>query len=337
MNTYSRKIPVIIVAGFLGAGKTTLLNYLLKQSLGMRIGVIVNDFGAVNIDAMLIGRQAEGKIEMSNGCICCTLEDGDIANTLSQLAYKDSDIDAIVIEASGIAEPAEVAFLLQASGNKYIEPSGIVYVVDVAHYQQTLRQHEEIAQHIKAADMLVLNKIDTMDGQDASEVEAAVRILNHAAPIIKTSNGRIDPKILFDIKQQQSIQLSLAHISEVSHEEHLHTIYASTVFETDKSLDPKLLQDFLKNPPEGVYRVKGFAYFGMKGLEQRFVIHKVGKQLKMHAEEWEDLPKTQLVIIGVGVSEEVTRCHLEQCIDATPDALTNDTMLNLLDYRNVDI
>lgn len=332
MTANSRKIPVIIVAGFLGSGKTTLLNYLLRQSLGMRIGVIVNDFGSVNIDAMLVGKQAEGKIEMSNGCICCTLGEGGIDETLDQLAYKGSDIDAIIIEASGIAEPGEVAFLVQASGNTYIEPSGIVYIVDAAHYKETRSQHEEIAQHIKVADILIVNKVDSVGEQVVTEIAGELRQQNQRAPIVKTVNSQIDPKILFDIKESEGVQLSFAHIHENDHAEHLHSTYTSVVFETDKPLDPQALQQFLKYPPRGVHRMKGFAYFGMKGLEQKFIVQMVGKHYKMHTEEWEESPKTQLVVIGINLDTETIISKLEQCIDSQPDVLTKENVLNILNY-----
>lgn len=318
-----KKIPVIVLAGFLGAGKTTLLNHILKQSLGLRIGVIVNDFGAVNVDSLLVAQQTDEKVELSNGCMCCTLGEGGIDETLEQLAYSGSPIDAIVIEASGIAEPGEIAFLVQASKNKLVELAGIVYMVDTENFASV---RQDIAEHMKMADIILLNKTDLVDAHRLQEVVKASEQLNSRAPIVPIKHGQFDPKVLFDIKQPQVVQLSLMHAAE-DHSDHLHTHYHSVSFETEKPLDPIKAQAFLKQPPRGVYRMKGFAYFGMKGYEQKFVVQMVGKRHELRTEEWIDKPSTQLVCIGVGIEREELKRHMDDLIDTAPDNLTDGTML----------
>lgn len=327
-----KKIPVIILAGFLGAGKTTLLNYILKNSLGMRIGVIVNDFGAVNVDALLVAQQTDKKVELSNGCICCTLGDGEMDETLDQLAHPGSKIDAIIIEASGIAEPGEIAFLIQASQNKYIEYAGITYVIDVKNFSDTQLQHPEMTEHIRMADLLVLNKVDSASREKQHEVVELCERLNPRAPLIKAA-GSIDPKILFDIDEPVALQLSFAHTD--THEEHLHSQFSSVEFVNGAPLDPHHLQAFLKSPPKGVYRMKGVVYFGMKGYEQKFVLQFVGKRFTLYAEEWSDgeMPSSAIVCIGADMDELEVRAALEQCVDKSPDNLNEKTMLNLANYQ----
>lgn len=319
-----KKIPVIVLAGFLGAGKTTLLNHILKQSLGLRIGVIVNDFGAVNVDALLVAKQTDQKVELSNGCMCCTLGEGGIDETLEQLAYSGSPIDAIVIEASGIAEPGEIAFLVQASKNKHVEFAGIVYVIDAENFHSV---QQDVTEHIKLADIILLNKADLVAESKLKAITESCEALNARAPILATTHGQLDPHIFFDIERPQAVQLSLVHALENNHSQHLHAQYQSVSFETEKPLDPIKVQKFLKRPPRGVYRMKGFAYFGMKGYEQKFLLQMVGKRHELIAEEWTDTPRTQLVCIALNMTHKELQMHMEGLVDTAPDNLTNETML----------
>src|SRR5690606_23384342 len=122
----NRQIPVVVVAGFLGAGKTTLLNHLLHNTRGARIGVIVNDFGAVNIDSMLVAGQVDSMVSLSNGCLCCVVDVSDLYAMLDRLAHRNSDLDVIVVEASGLAEPRNMIRLVLGSENEYITYGGLV-------------------------------------------------------------------------------------------------------------------------------------------------------------------------------------------------------------------
>ena len=117
MSLRRKYIPIMAIVGFLGSGKTTLLNHILKENQGLKIGVIVNDFGDINIDAMLVARQTDQELELSNGCICCTLEGSSLDDAIGQLAHNGSTVDYIVIEASGLAEPRELLRLLVNAKN----------------------------------------------------------------------------------------------------------------------------------------------------------------------------------------------------------------------------
>ena len=112
-------IPILLLTGFLGAGKTSLLNHLLSNDDGLKIGVIINDFGQVNIDSMLVAAQTDTALELSNGCICCSLEGENLDDAIGQLAHQGSRLDYIVVEASGLAEPRELATMLRLLKNNY--------------------------------------------------------------------------------------------------------------------------------------------------------------------------------------------------------------------------
>ncbi len=157
-----KKIPVIIISGFLGSGKTTLLNHLLKSSPNLKIGAIVNDFGIINIDSKLISNGInEQKIELSNGCICCMIGDNGLSEPLSKLANKDSLLDAIIIEASGIAEPYDLLKTLQYSGNQYSYFGGNIYLIDAQNFENSKKDFPtHFKKCLKASDIIVLNKTD---------------------------------------------------------------------------------------------------------------------------------------------------------------------------------
>lgn len=175
-----RSIPVVIVAGFLGSGKTTLLNHLLHNNGGTRIGVIVNDFGSVNVDAMMVAGQVDSMMALSNGCLCCAVDVSDMDEMLNRLAHRRSEIDVIVVEASGLAEPRNMIRLVLGSENPYITYGGLVMLVDGAEYQSSRQRHPELDQHVAIADLVVLNKTDRIDADAHDALLADVCRINPA-------------------------------------------------------------------------------------------------------------------------------------------------------------
>ncbi|MGW7265564.1 CobW family GTP-binding protein [Streptomyces sp. NPDC054842] len=157
----SPQIPVVVLAGFLGSGKTTLLNHLLHHSGGSRIGAIVNDFGAIEIDAMAVaGALGDSTVALGNGCLCCAVDAGELDDYLERLARPSAGIDVIVIEASGLAEPQELVRMVLASENPRVVYGGLVEVVDAAEFDATRARHPEIERHLALADLVVVNKLD---------------------------------------------------------------------------------------------------------------------------------------------------------------------------------
>ncbi|MFD6530751.1 CobW family GTP-binding protein [Streptomyces sp. NPDC060184] len=192
------QIPVIVLAGFLGSGKTTLLNHLLHHRAGNRIGVIVNDFGAIEIDAMTVAGQVGSTVSLGNGCLCCAVDAGELDTYLETLTRPAVRLDLIVIEASGLAEPQELVRMLLASENPRIVYGGLVQVVDAAEFDRTRERHPETDRHLAVADLVVLNKTDRIDGAEHDRLRASVAALTDRAAVVSTEHGRIDPALLFD-------------------------------------------------------------------------------------------------------------------------------------------
>ncbi|MFC8229369.1 CobW family GTP-binding protein [Streptomyces sp. NPDC057287] len=324
------QIPVVVLAGFLGSGKTTLLNHLLRNRAGNRIGVVVNDFGSIEIDAMTVAGQVGSTVSLGNGCMCCAVDASELDTYLETLTRPSARLDVIVIEASGLAEPQELVRMLLASDNPHIRYGGLVEVVDAAEFPATRERHPEIGRHLAAADLIVLNKTDRVEDAELRAVREAVVTLGGKAAVISAAYGRIDPELLIDPvlrtdEDDPVRQLTFEDLlpeQDRMHEEHLHAAYESVSFATDVPLSPRRFMAFLDSRPAGLYRIKGFADFGAGDPGNRYVLHAVGGFLRFVPQSWpRDEPRrTQLVLIGSGIDADVLRKELAACQDARQDA-----------------
>ncbi|MFE4049331.1 CobW family GTP-binding protein [Streptomyces sp. YIM B13518] len=311
-----RQIPVVVLAGFLGSGKTTLLNHLLHRSGGSRIGAVVNDFGAIEIDAMAVaGALGDATVSLGNGCLCCAVDGGELDVYLERLARPSAGIDVIVIEASGLAEPQELVRMVLASEHPGIVYGGLVEVVDAAEFDDTRTRHPEIDRHLGLADLVVVNKVDRVT--DAARVLALVRSLVDRAAVVPATYGRVDPEFLFDCRpsEERVGQLSFDDLRHDDHAGHLHAAYDSVSFASGRPLDPRRLIRFLDSRPEGLYRIKGYVDFGPYDLGNRYAVHAVGRFLRFYPEPWPagEERLTQLVLIGSGIDATALRGELEAC------------------------
>ncbi|MFD6552207.1 CobW family GTP-binding protein [Streptomyces sp. NPDC058398] len=339
--SHTRQIPVIVLAGFLGSGKTTLLNHLLHRSGGSRIGAVVNDFGAIEIDAMAVaGALGDSTVSLGNGCLCCAVDVSELDQYLDRLARPSARIDVIVIEASGLAEPQELVRMVLASEHPGIVYGGLVEVVDAAEFAGTRERHPEIDRHLALADLVVVNKADR--AEDADRVLGVVRELADRAAVVPATYGRVDPEFLFDCRpsEERVGQLSFDDLhrhdegdggadgpGEGGHEDHghlghLHSAYESLSFSSAVPLGPRQLMAFLDSRPEGLYRIKGYVDFGVQDIRNRYAVHAVGRFLRFYPEPWTDTDErlTQLVLIGSGIDTVTLAKELEACKEDAPHA-----------------
>ncbi|MFI9827206.1 CobW family GTP-binding protein [Streptomyces sp. NPDC051913] len=337
-----RQIPVVVLAGFLGSGKTTLLNHLLHRSGGSRIGAIVNDFGAIEIDAMAVaGALGDSTVSLGNGCLCCAVDAGELDVYLERLARPDTGIDVIVIEASGLAEPQELVRMVLASEHPGIVYGGLVEVVDAAEFDDTRAKHPEIDRHLALADLVVVNKLDR--AADGDRVVGLVRELTERAAVAPATYGRIDPEFLFDCRpgEERVGQLSFddlhrGHDTEGTedHPGHLHTGYDSLSFVSEAPLDPRRLMQFLDGRSAGLYRIKGYVDFGPYDVHNRYAVHAVGRFLRFYPEPWpaDGRRLTQLVLIGSGLDTPALGKELEACRTDAPHTADEHGMWGVLRY-----
>ena len=191
--TARRPIPVTVIGGYLGAGKTTCVNRLLAADHGLRLAVLVNDFGAVNIDAGLIARHDGDTVALTNGCVCCAIAD-DLGAALQAQAARDPPPDRIVVEASGVADPARV---MRLAGNwPGCRPAGTAVLADAATIRERARDKfvgRLVVQQMQAADLLVLNKLDLLAAPEAAQVRAWVQAQAAPTDLVETRFGQVDP------------------------------------------------------------------------------------------------------------------------------------------------
>jgi len=238
MERMSDKTPVTVLTGYLGAGKTTLLNRILSEDHGRRYAVIVNEFGEVGIDNDLIVGSDEEVYEMNNGCVCCTVR-GDLIRVLSGLMKRKGKFDAIIVETTGLADPAPVAqtFFVDDDVRARTELDSVTTVVDAKHLPLRLKDSREAAEQIAFADQIILNKTDLVSEAELMEVERAIRTLNPLAPIRRAQRSNVPLDAIlgrhaFDLARAQELQPDFlnpahgepghVHDEDCDHDHHHH-------------------------------------------------------------------------------------------------------------------
>lgn len=199
MTTSVDTIPVTVLTGYLGSGKTTLLNRILSENHGRRYAVIVNEFGEIGIDNDLVVESDEEIYEMNNGCVCCTVR-GDLIRVVEGLMRRPGRFDAIVVETTGLADPAPVAqtFFMDEDVRTKTALDAVVALVDAKHLPLRLKDSREAEDQIAFADVIVINKTDLVSDTELAEVEAAVRAINPGARIHRTTRAGLDLKEVLD-------------------------------------------------------------------------------------------------------------------------------------------
>lgn len=340
------RTPVAVLSGFLGSGKTTLLNHLLNNRVGLRIGVVVNDFGSINIDAMAVAGQVDSTVALGNGCLCCAVDTAGLDGMLERLAR--SEIDVIVIEASGLADPRGVVRMVLNSESERITYGGTVEVVDAAEFDGARAEHPQLEQHVRFADLVVLNKTDRVDESARDRLVDEVREIGGGAPVFPTARGKVDPGLLFDTellprRDDGARQLTLDELvhegqsddeDEQGHENHLHHGYESVEFTAERPISPGRLMRFLDDRHAGIYRMKGFVDFDVPEHRQKFAFQAVGSFLRFRPTRWSrgERRATQLVLIGRGMDAEAVRAALEACVRSDSEGASENDILPVLRY-----
>jgi G3E family GTPase len=306
---------VTVITGFLGSGKTTLLNHILEGSRGVRFALLVNEFGAINIDSRLIARRDQDVIELTNGCICCAFRD-DLLASLAALMDRAAPPERVVIETSGLAVPGPiVAQLLDPRVADRIRLDGIVTVVDAAHFDRNLDQAEQAYEQIMAADILLINKTDLVPAGDVARIEAGLRRLRPAARILPTRHGRVDPALILgmglDRPHDPPRGAPGAHRSRDG--------FSAISLRLAGPIAIERLAACLDTLPPGVFRAKGI--FAVGGSPDRFVVQVVGQSWTICAgEAWTagEARDAEFVFIGKDLTESdraALEARLQLCVE----------------------
>ena len=280
LDSYTIPIPFTVIGGFLGSGKTTLLNYLLSQSSGIRCAVLVNDFGDLNIDESLISSHDGQTISLANGCVCCSISN-DFNQTMINLVKRIEEFDQVVVEASGVSEPARIMDIARLDPE--LSPSGIVVLVDAAEVQNFSTDcyiSNTVIKQLQTAELLIVNKIDLVSKEKLAELEAWLEEVSPAAVRLKTSGGVVPVEMIFGgqingkrINYQFDGETNRTKDSNYPH--HNHKFKSLTLY-ISKQLNRKTFGLWCNTLPQSVIRGKGLLRF-RDDPEHLWIWHKVGK------------------------------------------------------------
>ncbi len=314
-------VPVTLLTGFLGAGKTTLLNRILNGQHGLRVGVLVNDFGAINIDAELVEGVEENMISLTNGCICCEIRD-DLVNSLEQLLTRADAIDYVLLEASGVADPEGIVMtFLDQRYEGLLRLDSITCIIDAeaifVHGDNEQLNMLKLRQ-IGFADLVVLNKIDLVGPEHVDVAREWIDHHIHRIRIIEATRCDVPLEILLAVGR-----FDPAHVVSQQGDGHHHghgtlgSMFQTWSFESDRPFSLEALRHMVRRElPASVYRCKGIVY-AADHPDKRLTLQIVGRRTEIYElDEWgERTPRSQIVAIGSSIDAQDLSNKFDACIE----------------------
>ncbi len=343
-----RGMPVTIITGFLGSGKTTLLNQILQNKEDLKVAVLVNEFGDINIDSQLLISTEDDMMELSNGCICCSINDG-LVDAVYRVLERDDRIDYMVIETTGVADPLPIVLtFLGTELRDFTNVDSILTLVDAEAFNSEHFQSEAALKQITYGDIILLNKTDLVGEEKLGELESFIKETKDSAKILRTSYGKVALPLILDVDLTPKNEYS-SLIEEDSHEhdhhhhdhhdhdhehdhhhhEHHHHEhhdhhhhsnhlendgFVSISFQSDKPFDVHKFETFLNEEmPENVFRAKGILWFS--DSELRHIFQLSGPRYQLNADEWSTTNRqNQLVFIGRNLDKHEIHSQLNNCL-----------------------
>ncbi len=311
-------MPVTIITGFLGSGKTTLLNQILQNKDNLKIAVLVNEFGDINIDEQLLISGESDMVELDNGCICCTINDS-LVDAVYRVLEREEKVDYLVIETTGLADPLPIILTFLGTELKFLTRlDAVITVVDAATFDAQHFDSDAALSQIRYGDMVILNKIDLASEEKIAELEAFIQDIKPGFRILPSEYGQVPLPLILDIgiTQTDNYQTKISEFPR--HKSAFNNHLANDGFNfvsymSDRPFEIQKFEHFLTEQlPNSVFRAKGILWF--QESPSRHIFQLSGPRYDLKDDDWTTQPKNELVLIGRNLDESLIKQQLNECL-----------------------